>query len=81
VRVAGDPVLAAAAAEGIDGVAAVRVEGDTLEVAHTRQDEGGDEDGEGLLHALLAAGVRVRSFTPVQEDLEAAFLRVMGNGA
>ena len=41
--------------------------------------EGGDVDpAESLLRSLLDGGVRVRAFTPVEEDLETAFLRVMG---
>ena len=79
VGVAGDPAAAATTAQAIVGVEAVTVHGDTLEISHTSQDDAGE--GEALLQALVTAGVRVKSFTPVQEDLESAFLRVMGNGA
>ena len=77
VRVAGDAGESARSAEGLDGVAHVAADGDVLEITYG----GPDDTGEQFLRALLDAGVRVRAFIPVEEDLETAFLRVMGDGA
>lgn len=76
VRVGGDIEAATQLASGIDGVRGVTVTGtgDTLEIAY----DGGEEEAEGLLRSLVSAGLGVRAFTPVEEDLETAFLRVMG---
>ncbi|HLI57382.1 MAG TPA: ABC transporter ATP-binding protein [Actinomycetota bacterium] len=74
VRVGGDVEKASELAAGIAGVRGVTTSGDTIEIGH----EGGEEEGGALLRALIEAGIGVRAFTPVEEDLETAFLRVMG---
>jgi len=76
VRVGGDAGDAARVAAQLPGVRGVQVEGEVLEISH----DGSGAEGEALLRALVAAGVGVRAFVPVEEDLETAFLRVMGDG-
>ncbi|MEA2682018.1 MAG: type transport system ATP-binding protein [Chloroflexota bacterium] len=73
VDVDGDPEVALRAAPGVEGVTSL-----------FPLDEGGMElaynpdvtDPGRLLQALLTAGVRVRSYTPVAADLEDVFMRV-----
>jgi len=89
VRAGGELAAVASFAENLPDVTGVRVEGDVVEITHAGPQVGsngspdaGDVDAtELLLRSLIAGGVRVRSFTPVEEDLETAFLRVMGDGS
>jgi ABC-2 type transport system ATP-binding protein len=82
VRVVGDPDEGTRVAENLPEVHGVRVTDDTLEITYGGGEEPGEVDpAESLLQSLLARGVRVRAFTPVEEDLETAFLRVMGDGS
>jgi len=76
VRAAGNPDETARLAREIPGVQEVSVEGATVTIS---REAGGIEDQE-ILQALVAAGVGVQAFVPVEEDLETAFLRVMGDG-
>jgi ABC-2 type transport system ATP-binding protein len=82
VRVVGKLDDGARVAESLPEVHGVRMEEDAMEITYGGGEEAGDADpAESLLRSLLAGGVRVRAFTPVEEDLETAFLRVMGDGS
>jgi ABC-2 type transport system ATP-binding protein len=78
VRVVGDLAEAALIAEGLPEVHAVSVDEETLEITYGATERDDTDAAEALLRSLLAGGVRVRAFIPVEEDLETAFLRVMG---
>ncbi len=56
----------------LPGVLAVEVVDDSIELVC----EGGDEEAVVLLASLVSAGIRVRSFVPVDNDLESIFLRL-----
>jgi hypothetical protein len=51
---------------------------DIVEITYGAREAGDVDAAESLLRSLMDGGVRVRAFTPVEEDLETAFLRVMG---
>ena len=75
VRVGGDIDAAADRAARIDGVIGVTHDGDSLLIEHEPEGEEGQ-----LLSGLVAAGIVVRSFAPVEEDLEGLFMRITGEG-
>ncbi|TMK50937.1 MAG: hypothetical protein E6G66_06845 [Actinobacteria bacterium] len=56
----------------------MRVIDDVMEITYGGGEARDVDPAESLLRSLLDGGVRVRAFTPVEEDLETAFLRVMG---
>lgn len=58
----------------IPGVAACEVTDDTAVIEY----EGGDETAVAILAGLVAAGLRVVSFSPMETDLEDLFLRLTG---
>ena len=70
VSVADDLNEAAARARALPGVRDARVDGQFLELEH----EGGEAESSALLTELVRAGITVRSFVPVQADLEQIFL-------
>jgi ABC-2 type transport system ATP-binding protein len=78
VRVAGDLDEATRVAGGLTEVHGVRVTEDIMEITYGGGEAGDADPAESLLRSLMDGGVRVRAFTPVEEDLEGAFLRVMG---
>jgi ABC-2 type transport system ATP-binding protein len=78
VRVVGDLDEATRVAEDLPEVHGVRVTEDIVEITYGAREAGDVDAAESLLRSLMDGGVRVRAFTPVEEDLETAFLRVMG---
>ena len=56
----------------------MRVTEDIMEITYGAGEARDADPAESLLRSLMDGGVRVRAFTPVEEDLETAFLRVMG---
>ena len=77
----GDLDEATRVASDLPEVHGVRVTEDVMEITYGGGEAGDVDPAESLLRSLLDGGVRVRAFTPVEEDLETAFLRVMGTPA
>jgi ABC-2 type transport system ATP-binding protein len=78
VRVAGGLDEATRVASDLPEVQGVRVTEDIVEITYGAGEAPDVDPAESLLRSLMDGGVRVRAFTPVEEDLEGAFLRVMG---
>jgi ABC-2 type transport system ATP-binding protein len=72
IKVRGEVEPAAMAAQGVAGVTHVGIDGDTLDVEY----EPGTVEPPAILTALVSVGIVVAAFTPVEQDLEEAFLRV-----
>ncbi|MHB8507429.1 MAG: ABC transporter ATP-binding protein [Candidatus Dormibacteria bacterium] len=76
VKVGGDPDDAARRATGVAGVIEVRRDEDSIVIDHQPESSEGQ-----LLSGLIAAGVVVRAYTPLEENLEDVFMRITSEGA